>query len=99
MWRGTRFTCEPAAALTAPRHIIDLATLRIRLFGSRLHYVTGEERMRGCGSGYRSSSRFISSHDIHARCERRLNHFLHTPLPRCRTPPTHLQFPLTPTHP
>jgi len=28
--------------------------------------------MRGCGSGYRSSSRFISSHDIHARCERRL---------------------------
>jgi len=29
-------------------------------------------RRRGCGSGYRSSSRFIFARDIHARCERRL---------------------------
>jgi hypothetical protein len=44
--------------------------------------VTGEVRMRGCGSGYRSSSRFIFSREIHARCERRLNHFRHTPMTR-----------------
>jgi hypothetical protein len=40
--------------------------------------------MRGCGSGYRSSSRFIPSHVIRARCERRLNHFRHAQTTRCQ---------------
>jgi len=50
----------------------DARISRIRLFGPRFRYVTGEVRRRGCGSGYRSSSRFIFARDIHARCERRL---------------------------
>jgi hypothetical protein len=60
----------------------DVRNSRIRLFGPRLRYVTGEERMRGCGSGYRSSSRFIPAQDVDARCERRLNHIRHTPMTR-----------------
>ncbi len=54
--------------------------------------------MRGCGSGYRSSSRFISSHDIHARCERRLNHFRHT-MTRCRSLRSALRLPMTAKYP
>ena len=60
----------------------DVRISRIRLFGPRLRYVTGEVRMRGWGSGYRSSSRLIFSTDIHARCERRLSHFRHAPMTR-----------------
>jgi hypothetical protein len=78
-----------AALVGSPRGLLpeaptdpDVRNSRIRLFGSRLRYVTGEERMRGCGSGYRSSSRFIPSHDVDARCERRLNHIRHTPMTR-----------------
>jgi hypothetical protein len=37
--------------MVAPRHIIDLATLRIRLFGPRFRYATFAGRMRGSGSG------------------------------------------------
>jgi hypothetical protein len=55
--------------------------------------------MRGCGSGYRSSSRFISSHDIHARCERRLNHFCHTMMTRCRSLRSALRLPMTAKYP
>ena len=40
----------------------DVRISRIRLFGPRLRYVTGEVRRRGCGSGYRSSSRFDLFH-------------------------------------
>jgi hypothetical protein len=29
----------------------DVRNCRIRLFGTRFHYVTGAERMRGCGKG------------------------------------------------
>jgi hypothetical protein len=85
--------------VTAPRHIIDLGTLRIRLFGPRFRYVTGEGRVRGCGSGYRSSSRFISSHEIRARCERRLNHLRHTPQTRWRRLRSALKFPVIPKYP
>ena len=55
----------------------DVRISRIRPFGPRLRYVTGEVLRRGCGSGYRSSTRFI-----HARCERRLNHTRHAPMTR-----------------
>jgi hypothetical protein len=64
-------------AVGTPGHVGDDGWVRIsrtRLFGPQLRYVTGEVRMRGCGSGYRSSSRFIFSRDIHARGERRLGH-------------------------
>ncbi len=36
----------------------DVRISRIRLFGPRFRYVTGEVRRRGCGSGYRSSPHF-----------------------------------------
>jgi hypothetical protein len=62
----------------------DVRISRIGLFGPRLRYVTRKVRMRGCGSGYRSSSRFIFSRDIHARCELRLSHFRHAPMTRTK---------------
>ena len=62
----------------------DMRVFRIRLFGSRLRYVTAARRMRGCGNGYRASNRSMSGHDIHARWERRLSHFRHTPTTWCR---------------
>ena len=60
----------------------DVRISRIRLFVPRFRYVTAEVRRRGCGSGYCASSRVIFSRDIHARWERRLNHFCHTPTTR-----------------
>ena len=60
----------------------DMQNSCIRRFETRLCYVTVEMRMRGGGSGYRSSSRIMPSHDIRARCERRLNHFRHASMTR-----------------
>ena len=50
----------------------------IRLCGPPFRYITREE-MCGCGNGSRSSNRFMTYHDIRARCERRLNGLRHTP--------------------
>lgn len=83
--------CSPEAP-TEP----DVQIARIRLFGPRLRYVTVAGRMRGCGSGYRASSRSIPAQDIRARWERRLSHFRHTPMTWCRKFRSALALPVMP---
>jgi hypothetical protein len=89
--RGAAFRVPPRLMVGSPRGLLpeaptdpDVRISRIGLFGPRLRYVTRKVRMRGCGSGYRSSSRFIFSRDIHARCELRLSHFRHAPMTRTK---------------
>ena len=54
----------------------DVQIARIRLFGPRLRYVMVAGRMRGCGSGYRASSR--NSRPRLSTPARQLSHFRHT---------------------
>ena len=59
MWSG-RFGDRSPEAPTDP----DVRNYRIRLFSARLRYVTGAERIRGCGNGDRCTPSRIRSHTM-----------------------------------
>ena len=68
----------------SPRGIIpeaptdpDVHNSCIRLFGTRVRYVTGSHGCAAPGAGSAPGGRLMSSHDSRALRERRLNHFHH----------------------
>ncbi len=55
--------------------------------------------IRGSGSGYRPSSRFMRSQDIRLRCERRSSHRRHNRLVSCQKRAIATKFPVIPKYP
>ena len=83
----------PLPPLTDP----DVQISRIRFLGPWIRYLAKIEwTHRAGGKGYTLSSRLNLSHDILARCDRRLSHRRHARPTQYRNRPIAYEFPVIP---